>query len=123
MKRLPNGKRELLIPINVTVELEPSGLQVIRRFSANIPAGFQTDYASGPAQLVVRFSRVDIAGVVHDWMYSMQHDRRLADEVFYAVAITGQHCANKLQARTCWLALRAFGWIAYARHGRDIANR
>jgi hypothetical protein len=65
----------------------------------------------------VRWSKVDIAGVVHDYLYvNGGVSRAYADELWRLVALAGEHHANRFQARICWLALRIGGgppWNKY----------
>ena len=60
-ERLSNGERLFLRPLVVNV----NGRKI------TVPAGFITDYSSIPqlAAWYVRWSKVDVAGVVHDWLY------------------------------------------------------
>lgn len=60
-ERLSNGNRKLLRELNVKV-----CDKII-----TIPKGYETDYSSIPwfGRMFVRWSKVDIAGVVHDWLY------------------------------------------------------
>ncbi len=118
-ERLSNGKRRLLRAIVVCVERHVQrcddggkGETVV------VPAGFHTDYSSIPpfGRWLVRWSKVDIAGVVHDYLYSRDSaepypmSRRRADEIWYRIARSGRSHANWLQARICWLALRVVSW-------------
>ncbi len=107
--RLPNGKRKLNHNFLVTVS---DTLYIV-------PEGFTTDFSSYPwfTRILVRFDRVDLAGVVHDWLYySEMEDRRTSDYVWREVAMMGDHKANKLQAWLSWIGLRAFGWYAWNQH-------
>jgi hypothetical protein len=72
--------------------------------------------------VLVRFSKVDIAGVVHDWLYQTgTTSRARADEVWRLLAQSGQQRANAFQAFTGWLALRVGGGAAWRRHRRRDA--
>lgn len=112
-ERLEDGRRKLLRDLIVEVDGE----------AINIPMNFTTDYSSIPvfASWIVRWSRVDIAGVVHDYVYRIKkYSRHRADAIWYKVAISGEHRANRLQAIVCWAGLRLFGWFFY--YGLDFWN-
>ena len=77
-----------------------------------------TDFSSIPTlfQWVVHWSKVDVAGVVHDYLYDRGTlSRWQADRVWFEVARSGDHRANCVQASACWLALRLFGWCVWCR--------
>lgn len=108
-ERLANGRRRLLRDLVVQVAGEP----------ITVPAGTETDFSSIPwfGRILVRWSRVDVAGVVHDWLYQTGGTSRArADEIWRLVAIAGEHHANAFQARICWLGLRLGGWYAWDQH-------
>ena len=113
--RLPSGRRQLVRDLIVCVDEQ----------TWTIPQGTDTDYSSIPAigRFVVRWSRVDIAGVIHDWLYQeKQVSRRYADRIWRLVAQRGDHRANALQAFICWVALRIFGgWAWGTRASRALA--
>lgn len=115
-----NGTRRLLQPLRVRVgtalngAISASGLGVLDTSSGIIEvfAWFITDYSSipTPLQWFVRWSRVDIAGVAHDFLY--RHTtctRRVADDVWWELALSGRWSANRFQAWVCWVMLRGFG--------------
>jgi hypothetical protein len=111
-ERLADGKRELLSELR----RESCGATIV------VPDGFQTDYSSIPfwARFVVRWSRVDVAGVVHDWCYhvglqdeSGRPSRALSDRIWRDIARRGQSRANALQAWVCWTGLWLGGWCAW----------
>ncbi len=93
-----------------------------------VPRGSVTDYSSVPwfARGLVRWDRVDLAGVAHDMAYkSGTHglggrplSRREADRIWRIVAQAGQHHANFAQAWICWAGLRLGGWIVWRRYRR-----
>lgn len=99
-ERLSNGRRKLLREFVVEV----GGKEY------HIPAEtFTTDYSSIPwfGRFLVRWSKVDIAGVVHDFLYQNGIEtRKYSDDVWRLVALAGEHHANRVQAYLCWLALR-----------------
>ena len=117
-ERLRDGKRKLLARLRRDIPLGGD-----RMISIHVPASFKTDFSSIPQCFawIVRWSKVDVAGVVHDYMYSLASDetrsfnRAEADEAWRAVALRGDHSANRVQARLCWLALRLFGWLVWMR--------
>ena len=60
VERMPDGRRKLLRPLI----LELDGEQIV------IPSNFETDYSSWPRWLPgPNYSRVDLAGVVHDYCF------------------------------------------------------
>ena len=80
-----------------------------------VPIGFRTDYSSIPApcRSIVHWSKVDIAGVVHDHLYREQGmSRRDDDNIWWLLARSGRWRADPIQAWLCWLALRGFGWTS-----------
>jgi hypothetical protein len=91
----------------------------IEEFSYCIEEGFETDYSSIPwfGRFVVRWSRVDIAGVLHDWLYVRGIlSRRESDKIWRITACSGEHRANALQGWICWVSLRLAGFIAWNRY-------
>ena len=125
-KRNCDGRRILLCDLVINVEGTCIGK------SADVPEiriskGFKTDYSSipTPLQWVVRWSKVDVAGVVHDWLYrdgrstlsgNERDKRKCADEMWKEIALSGQHRATCCQATICWLALRLFGCWFWHKH-------
>ena len=84
-----------------------------------VKEGFETDLSSYPffSRVLVRFDRVDVAGVVHDWIY--YHgltSRKEADLIWRQVAMAGDNGANSFQAWVSWLGLRIFGGFAWKEH-------
>ena len=80
-----------------------------------VPMGFPTDYSSIPAPCrpIVHWSKVDVAGVVHDHLYKAQRmSRRDDDYMWWLLARSGSWRADLIQASLCWLALRGFGWTS-----------
>lgn len=108
-RRLPDGTRRLLAPLIVR---EAEILHIV-------PEGFVTDYSSIPwiGRAVVRWSRVDIAGVVHDWYFETgELTLHQANEVWERLARSGDHRANWVQAKVCRAGLYAgslFPWRKY----------
>jgi len=111
IERLGNGRRRLLRVLAVKVD----GITII------VPENFTTDYSSIPwfGRGVVRWSKFDIAGVVHDHLYETgKVSRYRADSIWYKCAIAGSHHANKFQAFLCWAALRVGGWVFWNKYRR-----
>ena len=110
-ERLPSGDRRILRQLRVRVG------QGTASESVEIPESFVTDFSSIPwfARFLVDWSKVDIAGVVHDYLYSIdgqqnyRHTRSGADLIWFRVAISGSRRANLLQAGVCWFFIRACG--------------
>lgn len=110
-ERLEDGRRRLLRNLVVKVD----GLTI------TVPVDNVTDFSSIPwfGRALVRWSRVDIAGVVHDWLYETGPvSRARADKIWFLVAIAGEHHANLFQAGLGWLGLRIGGWIGWNRYRR-----
>ncbi len=108
-ERMPDGRRRLLRKLVLKVE----GIEY------PIEKDYVTDYSSIPwfGRFVVRWSKVDIAGVIHDWLYEKGPDSRSgADRIWRIVARSGEHHANCLQAGICWFALRVGACCAWKRH-------
>lgn len=110
-ERLDNGHRKLLRRLTVKVNKE----------YISIPEETETDFSSIPwfGRMLVRWSKVDIAGVVHDWLYASGKianksiSRSKADKIWRQVALAGDHHANLFQAWICWFFLRIGGWIIW----------
>ncbi|MEM1108584.1 MAG: DUF1353 domain-containing protein [Planctomycetota bacterium] len=110
-ERLRNGRRKLLRTFCVAVD----GRQIL------VPAETDTDFSSIPsyARFLVRWSKVDLAGVVHDYLYQVGlFPRSYADRIWRLVAVSGKHRANPVQAWIAWFFLRVFGHIAWMQHRR-----
>jgi hypothetical protein len=92
-----------------------------------VPKGTETDFSSIPwfGRLLVRWSKVDIAGVVHDWLYQTGSiTRARADTIWRLVALAGEQNANAFQAWAAWLGLRLGGWIVWNRYRqRDAVDK
>lgn len=117
-ERLSDGRRTLLCDLVVEVKLARDA----QPEQITVKSGFETDFSSIPTALqwIVRWSRVDIAGVVHDWLYATGvMKRRRADEIWRTLALSGSHHANLFQAYICWIGLLACGWYSWKRHSRD----
>ena len=107
-EKMPDGRRRLLR--DLIVKAEGSTPVVLAR------KDFTTDFSSIPwfGRFLVRWSKVDVAGVAHDLLYQTgTSTRKTADEVWRQVAMAGEHCATPLQARICWMFLRGFSYRAW----------
>lgn len=103
------GRRVLLRPFKILVE----GSMIV------VPKGFDTDFSSYPwfTRVLVRFDRVDVAGVVHDYLYREGNRTRAeADRVWRLIAEHGERSANKVQSWLSWAGIRAGGWVAWQKH-------
>jgi hypothetical protein len=81
-----------------------------------VPDGFVTNFASVPAP-----ARIFISGhgndrwgaTVHDYLYSIKHDRKEADKVFLeALECKG---VNVIKRRVMYRGVRTGGWFFYDR--------
>lgn len=81
-----------------------------------VPDGFVTDFASIPAPgriLISGHGQDRWAAVVHDYLYSIKHDRKQADAVFLeALELMG---VNLIKRRLMYRAVRTGGWFFYAK--------
>ena len=129
VQRCEDGRRKLVKPLHVDVSPEGNGSQILE-----IPGDvFVTDYSSLPfgTRWVVHWSRVDVAGVVHDYMYRTdaalpdarkKWNRWRIDRVWHRIALAGDHRANCVQAWVCWLAILVGGCFSYKRRRVDWAS-
>lgn len=107
-ERQPDGSRQLLRELIVEVHDK----------TITVPARFVTDFSSIPwfGRCLVRWSKVDIAGVVHDRLYATgQLTRCESDTIWRKTARAGECHANFFQAWTCWFFLRIGGWFIWNR--------
>ena len=101
-ERRSDGRRLLLRPLVVNIESHGK---------ITVPAGFVTDFSSFPrgTRWIARWSKADIAGVVHDWLYAEgSTGKEKADQIWKEVALSGKHSTNGLQA---WLGHRGLAWF------------
>ena len=113
-ERLDNGHRKLLRTLIVKIDNE----------YITVPQDTKTDFSSIPwfGRILVRWSKVDVAGVVHDWLYeegkieNESISRAKADEIWRRVALAGEHHANFFQAWICWFFLRIAGWLVWNKY-------
>ena len=108
-ERLSNGKRVLLRPLKV--KLEDGTIYTV-------PEGFVTDFSSVPAlaRPLICWSKVDIAGVVHDYLYWCRHadvTRRHADAVWRELAGAGTHSLSTPTKWLAWGGLFLGGWWSH----------
>lgn len=106
VERLPDGRRKLLREFKYTVGKEPFC----------VPIDFEMNYSSVPwgFRWLVHWTRVDIAGVVHDYLYSehkLDYPRLRADWIWFRIALSGCRRAFPHQAIVGLLALLIFGWM------------
>ena len=72
---------------------------------------FKTDYSSDPIGLL-DWSKVDVAGVVHDYLYRDPGTTRWqADWIWFKIARSGKWKCSLLTACLGWLGMRLFGWM------------
>ena len=107
-----------LTPLKVTKEgdkwrlLEPlSYLYTDRVITA--PQGFLSDFASVP-RIPLVYSAFGNTGhkaaVIHDYLYSIKHDRKEADKIFLDAL---KHHEHPIRSHIMYGAVRLFGWISY----------
>lgn len=106
--RVVHGGYKLLAPLTYWSDLLDDYVVV--------PVGFITDFASIP-----RIGRILITGhgkdrqgaVVHDYLYSIAFDRKMADSVFLeALEASG---VAWIKRRIMYRAVRTGGWMFYAK--------
>ena len=116
-ERRSDGRRGLLRDFAIVVEGK----------AYTVPEKTITDYSTIPwfGRFLVRWSKVDIAGVIHDWLYQTgcTLSRSRADRVWRIVAMAGEHHANWIQAWIGWASLRVGGWIAWNRYRSGEGGR
>jgi len=81
-----------------------------------IPKGFDHDWSSIPTLLkpVMGDDRLyDIAGIVHDWLYRIGVQRRIADQIWRHVARSGERHVGPIRGWLGFAGLRLGGWVAY----------
>ena len=105
VKRLEDGRRELLNDLHYEVDGVDDPIVV--------HAGFKTDFSSDPIGLL-DWSKVDVAGVVHDYLY--QNPERIGsrwreDVIWFKIARAGKWRTSLLTACLGFLGLVLFGWL------------
>lgn len=120
VEKCADGRRRLLREIRVNVSRNVNKSRIVA-----VPACFVTDYSSLPwgTRWLMHWSRVDVAGVVHDYLYRCGEDvpvytKAHADKIWRSVAVSGDRRALCYQAWLGWIALRLFGWCSFRR--RDV---
>ena len=120
MVRCDDGTRKLLEDFTLTIgNLCP----------ITVHKDFVTDFSSLPPGLrwTMHWSRVDVAGVVHDWLYYQNvktpgMTRLKADWIWCDIAVNGNRHANLIQAAAGWLGLRIYGWKVWRGYQRNEEN-
>ena len=104
--------RKLLRELVVKVEVAGGA-------TVKVPKGTCTNYSTQPpgTRWIVHWSKIDVAGVVHDYLYSPagrqngpSSSRKEDDDIWWQLATSGGWSANAVQAWLGWLALRGCGW-------------
>lgn len=134
--RLDDGRRELVRPLEIGLgedlavdhpcfPTEDRGEGRGPETVAVVPRGFRTDFSSIPglARWLYRFSKVDLAGVVHDLAYRVGVDRRVADSMWRIVAESGRTRVGPLRGWLAWAGLRIGAWPAYQPTGDPLVHR
>lgn len=88
-------------------------------FKLEVPAGFDTDFASIPQifhSLVGRIGKHTLPAVLHDYLYAegakLGINRETADYIFYEAMLRSS--VHKITAFIMWKCVRLFGAKAYA---------
>ena len=105
VERLPDGKRKLLRELKYEIDGE----------TITVPLGFITDYSSVPFGLLPWY-KVDLAGVVHDWLYSkdqVEFRRLRADWIWFKISRSGEKKVRLafVPAFIAMLILMLVAWI------------
>ena len=116
VERLPDGRRQLVRDLCVDVSMSVDGSRIVE-----VRKDFVTDYSSLPwgTRWLVHWSRVDVAGVVHDYLYRCgvtlpdEYTKAQSDRIWRWIALSGDRRAWRYQAWLGWFALRLFGWWAF----------
>ena len=112
-ERCADGRRKLISKLTVVIQDE----QPIR-----VRKNFVSDFSSIPPGLrwTMHWTRVDVAGVVHDWLYANAKtgtmSRLHADWIWCEVALSGERYANLLQVAAGWAGIRLYGWLVWRRY-------
>ena len=110
VERLPDGRRKLLRPLRYKVDGVEAPIEI------NDIENFTTDFSSDPIGLL-DWSKVDVAGVIHDYLYQNPgtvkgiRTRRHEDEVWRKIARAGDWRCSRFTARLGWAGMRLAGWI------------
>ena len=126
VRRLEDGRRRLEAPLEYDLGFHMKGALVALdsddfksgvfsrliegkpRTVIVVPAGFETDFSSVPAILdgIYNWSDIDVAGVVHDYLYHLGFPRKTADSVWYKIAKAN---IGTIRAWLGYVALRVGG--------------
>jgi hypothetical protein len=89
-----------------------------------VPDGFICDLNSIPRPLWWVSTPADFphAGVLHDYLYATQTMSRGDADGLYREALHAEG-AHKFRRVTRWMTLRAFGWIAFRKHRKNLKNK
>ena len=110
--RQADGRRKLLRPFSIEV----------RGWTIIVPEGFVTDYSSFPwlTRNIVRWDRVDVAGVVHDWLFYIGYYSLWETNLIWKeIAENGEHSANKLQGLLGWMGLTLGSWNVWRKYRKE----
>ena len=128
LERCSSGRRKLLQDFTVTIGEGEGAIPVL------VKKGFETDYSSIPFvfQWAMRWWKVDVAGVVHDWLYANAKDLKQcgkmtlgeADRIWWDIALSGERHAhaNYWQAAVGWLGIKVGGWVTWNRYKRNAPD-
>ena len=109
-KRLDNGKRQITRDLTYRINDEGEEKEVtVRACDA-----FTTEFSSVPCGLrwFVHWTRIDTAGVIHDYLYRSTRFTRLKDDlIWFKVAIQGRPKALPWQAWGGLIGMRLIGWF------------
>ena len=120
LERCSDGKRQLLQDFRVTVMVGKDEQREI-----TVPAGFKTDFSSIPSALqwTMHWTKVDVAGVVHDWLYAnaqtLNMTKLQTDRIWWDIARSGEIRAHPVQAAAGWLALITVGCLVWLRYKKN----
>ena len=111
----PLAKRRWLVMSDFHVDTKAAG-------QITVPAGFDCDLNSVPRFLWWASTPADYpeAGVVHDWAYRGNLERKVADQVYQEVL--DALGANGFRAKTRYFALRLFGRFAYDKKDPRVSS-
>ena len=105
VERLDDGRRRLLRELRYEVHGADDPIIV--------PKGFETDFSSDPIGLL-DWSKVDVAGVVHDYLYQNPEQLRSRwreDVIWFKIARAGKWKTSLFPACLGFLGLVLFGWL------------
>lgn len=108
-----------ILPAPILSPSSPGLWTLLAPYSFNgftVPAGFVTDLDSIP-RLPLAYSifkhRTRTAALLHDYLYSIGHDRLEADRIFLRFMVAeGVRCRHAIPI---YLAVRALGWLFWSK--------